>query len=662
MTGFAWTGLNYAVPRFEQKLKAEVQESISAFDSGPVIVSTSGRDVTVSGQVGSEEEKQLLVAAVNFAPGVANVISRLTIVEALPKSAPLTNGVATDVSVEAVNPQSPILVAKSSPLPTEQIVTQLPELFKEGEFPLDPENVSVVASNVTDNDAVSEKQAPSVNIKVLGNILSIEGTMSSSDDTSSLIRNALDSFNLDVVSNGLILSSDVRKATWLDPLQRVMPLMRTMTDAQIGVANQQLTLGGVAPTREVHNAVINEALAAIGDFSLIEKISVQGEGAGSTESTLMLTTAVDAVAKAEEQARQAADAASKTKASAEQARLGAEAEAAAKASEQARLAAKATALAKARDEKRIAAEAAAKAEAVEQTRLAAETAALARAQDEKRLVAEAAAKTKAAEQARLADEAAAKAKANEQARESAIAAAKVRAAERARLAAESAAATQARAEERARIAAETAAATQAREDEQARLVAESAANQSREEERARLAAATQARTKERARLAADVAAIQARAEELARSQAEASAKTVAAEASAANLTQPRQTGEKVDLKQALRDLPSLRILFGTEGNRLTVESLNILDQIAETIIQYPNTQVAIEGHTDATGEPDQNLQLSLLRATTVRDYLIRQGVSVFNLRAIGVGEAVPLVSNDSPEGRAKNRRIEFTFR
>jgi hypothetical protein len=92
MTGFAWTGLNYAVPRFEQKLKAEVQESISAFDSGPVIVSTSGRDVTVSGQVGSEEEKQLLVAAVNFAPGVANVISRLTIVEALPKSAPLTNG------------------------------------------------------------------------------------------------------------------------------------------------------------------------------------------------------------------------------------------------------------------------------------------------------------------------------------------------------------------------------------------------------------------------------------------------------------------------------------------------------------------------------------------------------------------------------------------
>jgi outer membrane protein OmpA-like peptidoglycan-associated protein len=116
------------------------------------------------------------------------------------------------------------------------------------------------------------------------------------------------------------------------------------------------------------------------------------------------------------------------------------------------------------------------------------------------------------------------------------------------------------------------------------------------------------------------------------------------------------------LQQALQDLPSLRILFGTEGNRLTVDSLDILDQIAETIIQYPDTQVIIEGHTDATGEPDHNLRLSLLRATTVRDYLIRQGVSVYSLRAIGLGEAVPLIPNSNPEGRAKNRRIEFTFR
>jgi outer membrane protein OmpA-like peptidoglycan-associated protein len=604
VVGIAWTGLNYAVPRFEQKLQTAIQQSISALNSGPLIISTKGRDVTLSGQVESKEEKQLLVAAVNSAPGVANVRSELTIIEAAFNSASSVNDAAFNVAVETQSPQTPILVALSQSLPTAQAINPVSETFEKKQLSLKLGNANTVASNITNNDADSGKQAPSIIIRVFGNILSIEGTMSTNDDTSSLIRNALDSFNLDVVSNGLTLNDSVGSANWLDPLQNILPLMGTLTNAHIGVANQQLTLGGLAPTRTAHDAIINRTLASIGNFSLIEKISVQGESADSSESAVILTTAADpdAVKKAEEQARLAADTALKAKAS-EQAQLAVTAAAAAKASEQARLAAEATALAKAQTERRLAAEAAARTKATEQARLAAEATALAKAQTEERLAAEAAA------QNQLAAETAAKARANEQARQAAIAAAKVRAEKRARLAAE-AAATQARAEEQARLSAEAAATTLARAEEQNRLQAEA----------------------------------------------------VAAAALTAKLAQTLPTDGNVGLEQALQELPSLRILFGTEGNRLTVDSLDILDQIAEAINQYPDTQVIIEGHTDATGEPERNMQLSLLRATTVRDYLIRQGVSVYSLRTIGVGEAVPLVSNETPEGRAKNRRIEFTFR
>ena len=108
-------------------------------------------------------------------------------------------------------------------------------------------------------------------------------------------------------------------------------------------------------------------------------------------------------------------------------------------------------------------------------------------------------------------------------------------------------------------------------------------------------------------------------------------------------------------------LPSLQIRFGTYDNALTPESLDILDQIAAILIRFPDSKVAIIGHTDSTGELDENLRLSLLRATTVRDYLTDKGVPGQNLRALGYGEQMPVADNATPEGRAINRRIEFKF-
>jgi len=220
-------------------------------------------------------------------------------------------------------------------------------------------------------------------------------------------------------------------------------------------------------------------------------------------------------------------------------------------------------------------------------------------------------------------------------------------------------ATRIRVEETARIQAEAEAAAEAAE--QARQKAEKEAQQK---------ADALAKAREDARLAAQAAARLAEDEkrraEL-RSDATASQSTVPPPAAAeetANIDTSAPLNDEVneDLQDALAKLPTLRILFGSQGNQLTAGSINVLDQLADILKEHPQSQLIIEGHTDATGDPDQNLDLSLLRATTVRDYLAVRGVSSNNIRAIGYGEAAPLVPNNTPEGRAINRRIEFTFR
>jgi OOP family OmpA-OmpF porin len=73
----------------------------------------------------------------------------------------------------------------------------------------------------------------------------------------------------------------------------------------------------------------------------------------------------------------------------------------------------------------------------------------------------------------------------------------------------------------------------------------------------------------------------------------------------------------------------------------------------------PDARVAIEGHTDAQGDEASNLALSESRAEAVRDYLVSQGIAADRLETAGFGESRPIASNDTAEGRAENRRIEF---
>jgi outer membrane protein OmpA-like peptidoglycan-associated protein len=109
-------------------------------------------------------------------------------------------------------------------------------------------------------------------------------------------------------------------------------------------------------------------------------------------------------------------------------------------------------------------------------------------------------------------------------------------------------------------------------------------------------------------------------------------------------------------------LKTLRILFESDSDRLRPEGRRTLAEVARVLNTCPRTRVLIAGHTDSTGSATYNQALSERRAAAVARELVRNGVAARRLRAVGFGESRPVAGNDTPEGRARNRRIEFIVR
>ena len=84
-----------------------------------------------------------------------------------------------------------------------------------------------------------------------------------------------------------------------------------------------------------------------------------------------------------------------------------------------------------------------------------------------------------------------------------------------------------------------------------------------------------------------------------------------------------------------------------------------LDQIAQSMNQYPDSLIDVYGHTDSTGSDDYNQTLSENRARTVANYLSSRGVSSSRIRSQGFGETMPVAGNETDGGRARNRRVEI---
>jgi len=104
------------------------------------------------------------------------------------------------------------------------------------------------------------------------------------------------------------------------------------------------------------------------------------------------------------------------------------------------------------------------------------------------------------------------------------------------------------------------------------------------------------------------------------------------------------------------------ILFDFNSYALRQESRETLRELANNFREYPNEEISVEGHTDNVGGDDYNQRLSEQRAGSVRDYLVDQGVPNERVSAIGYGKSRPKASNDTPEGRQINRRVEIHIR
>ncbi|OMP30730.1 OmpA family protein [Mangrovimonas sp. DI 80] len=99
--------------------------------------------------------------------------------------------------------------------------------------------------------------------------------------------------------------------------------------------------------------------------------------------------------------------------------------------------------------------------------------------------------------------------------------------------------------------------------------------------------------------------------------------------------------------------------FTINKSDLTPEAKTNLDALSEVFIEFPDTNLLVEGHTDSSGDEAYNMSLSKKRAQSVVDYLVAKGVSRGRFSVEGYGETKPRFDNSTEEGRIKNRRVEI---
>ncbi|MES2356311.1 MAG: OmpA family protein [Pseudomonadota bacterium] len=101
------------------------------------------------------------------------------------------------------------------------------------------------------------------------------------------------------------------------------------------------------------------------------------------------------------------------------------------------------------------------------------------------------------------------------------------------------------------------------------------------------------------------------------------------------------------------------ITFATGSAQLQAAFTPTLNQVASSLQEFPHSQVQVTGHTDSTGSAANNQQLSQNRANAVAVYLGGRGIQSQRIQTFGMGASQPIASNDSPAGRAQNRRVEI---
>ncbi len=127
-------------------------------------------------------------------------------------------------------------------------------------------------------------------------------------------------------------------------------------------------------------------------------------------------------------------------------------------------------------------------------------------------------------------------------------------------------------------------------------------------------------------------------------------------------TQLNNTGVSVtrDGDKIILNMPG-NITFATNSSDISADFYQILNSVALVINEFEKTYVDVTGHTDSTGSDSHNMQLSIARATSVARYLESRSVLPQRISTQGMGKSQPIATNDTPAGRALNRRVEIVL-
>ncbi len=104
---------------------------------------------------------------------------------------------------------------------------------------------------------------------------------------------------------------------------------------------------------------------------------------------------------------------------------------------------------------------------------------------------------------------------------------------------------------------------------------------------------------------------------------------------------------------------SSAVLFGFDQAALSAEAMANLDKLVTVLNTYPDTNIEVQGHTDSKGTEAYNQTLSERRSKAVSDYILTRGIKTERVTPKGFGETLPEYDNETEEGRAQNRRVEF---
>lgn len=125
------------------------------------------------------------------------------------------------------------------------------------------------------------------------------------------------------------------------------------------------------------------------------------------------------------------------------------------------------------------------------------------------------------------------------------------------------------------------------------------------------------------------------------------------------------TASQEDIANALqtdgRVVISGGFLFEFDSAKITPSAMELVSRIADVMKQNTNLNIAVVGYTDNTGDFHYNIKLSERRADAIVNQLVKDGIAANRLAGVGVGPLNPIAPNDTPEGRAQNRRVELVL-